>query len=207
VRSLGRPLGEIVVSNSGLVWLYICFFALMIIVLAAHARLVAPAFYWVLDLRADAAAKGRRMPSVFSLAWTGFFVTQCIGQAIWAVLGLALPPSLQLGLIDLAGFGAMQILVVPAIETALLVAAVALAVRLLPNRVLLVCLIVAAASATLHAFVHPLSAVPGFVVFFVCGRILTARTDPAMTRAVRWSRAFVVHSLNNAFAVVLIAVR
>jgi hypothetical protein len=196
-----------VVVNSGLVGIYIGFFAMVLIVLAAHARLVAPAFYWVLNLRADAAAEGRRMPSVFSLAWTAFFVTHCILQAAWALSGLALPPSLQIGFIGLAGFGAMQVLVVPAIETTLIVAAVALAMRLLPNRGLLVCLIVAAASAALHAFVHPLSAVPGFVVFFVCGRILTARTDPAMTRAVRWSRAFVMHSLHNAIALVLVAVR
>lgn len=207
MRSVVRPLSEIYASSPGFIWLYVSFMPPVLLILAAHARLVAPPFYWVFDRRSAAPADGRPMPGVLALGWTAFFTAQCVVQAIWAAAGWALPSSLRLGLAELAGFAAMQIVVAPAIETVLLVAALTLASRLLPNRSMLACFVIAASSAALHGLAHPLSAVPGFIVFFVCGRILAARTDREMTRATLWWRAFVVHAINNAFAVILILTR
>jgi len=207
VRSLPRAINELYTSSPWSLLVYATFLPTVLIVLAAHARLIAPTLRWIFGTAVTGSMDERDMPGVLAMAWTTFFTTQCIVQFVWALLSWPLPPSLRLGSIELARYVGLQIVITPAVETAMLVAMLALTTRLLPHRAMLACFIVAVVAASLHALVHPLSAVAGFLVFFVCGRILTSRTNRATSESPRWGRAFVVHALNNAFAVLLTLTR
>jgi hypothetical protein len=177
-------------------------------ILVAHARLLTPTFSWYLRSSNASTFPTRNAiarPNPIVTGWMTFFITGSVVQLTWVVFDYPQPNLKFSGSwLNLTEFALLFAVITPAVETAVLVAVV-LALKKLVSNDSLVCILVAAASALLHAFQHPVSAIAGFIVFYVGSRVVI---DGMHNKALSPSivTAFLMHATQNALGVIMITI-
>jgi hypothetical protein len=177
-------------------------------ILVAHARLLTPTFSWYLRSSNASTLLTRspiRRPNPIVTGWMTFFITQSVVQLAWIALDYP-QPNLKLtgSWLGLTEFALLLAVIIPAVETAVLVAVV-LALKKLVSNDSLVCILVAAASALLHASQRPVSAVAGFIVFYAGARVvLDGMHNKALSPSI--VSAFLMHATQNALGVIMITI-
>lgn len=208
LRKSAAP-AEFSLEGAGIVLFFLGGFTpFAIAILFAHARLLTPTFSWYLRssnastlLTRNAIAR----PNPIVSGWMTFFITGSVVQLAWVVLDY---PQSNLKFsgswLNLTEFALLFAVITPAVETAVLVAVV-LALKKLVSNDSLVCILVAAASALLHASQLPVSAIAGFVIFYVGSRVVL---DGLHKKALSPSivSAFLMHAMHNALGVIMITI-
>jgi len=177
-------------------------------ILVAHARLLTPTFSWYLRSSNTGTFLTRNKiarPNPILTGWMTFFITASVVQLTWVVLDYP-QPNLKLtgSWLGLTEFALLFAVITPAVETAVLVAVV-LALKKLVSNDSLVCILVAAASALLHASQHPINAIAGFVIFYAGSRVvLDGMHNKSLSPSIL--SAFLMHATQNALAVMMMTI-